>query len=101
MTQVAPVSEDRKRLCQSQRARIQTSHATQHAPRHSVTTTGQQLARIDGRQGPWLQLDRAQQLGEIQRIAAARCPRGGTELIGRQQPERRADNCSDGALAQQ
>ena len=90
VAQLAAVPEHRERLREAQRARMQPPHPGQHPPRHPLAPAGHQLGRIELGQRPVLELDRPQQLGQVERIAAARRPHRRAQLArSRRRRERR------------
>ena len=81
VAQLAAVPEHRERLHERQRARTQPTNPGQHPPRHRLTPARHQLGRIELGQRTFARPGRPQQLGQVQRIAAARRPYRHTQLI--------------------
>ena len=101
MAQLAAVAQHGQRLRQAERAGIKAPHPGDHPPPDPLQPPGQQLARIQLGQRPAAGLGRPQQLGQVQRIAAARGVDGRAQLVARPAADRRAHHRAHGALAQQ
>ena len=92
VAQLAAVPEHGERLRKAQRARIKATNAGQHPPRDPLTPANQKLVRLELGQPPTVELDRPQQLGHIQGIAAGRRPHRRAQPIARPVANRVADD---------
>ena len=82
--------------------RIHGSHPRQAPPTDRTASAGQHLGRIElGERAGRVELDGAQQLGQVQRIAARRQPRRVAQRVARPAADRGADDRADGAGVQQ
>ncbi len=101
VAQLAAVPEHGQHLRQAQCARIEVPHAGDHPPRDPLAPANQQLGRLELGQRPLIEPDRPQQLGQVERIAAARRPGRRAQRLARRVTERGADDRAGGAFAQQ
>ena len=100
MPQLAAVPENRQRLSEGERLRIESADARRHLPDDPLSARGElSIRELPRRGGP--ELERTHQFAKVEGVAAADPPQGGAQLVARLATERCTGDIGDGGVAQE